>query len=76
MMYVEESLTFVAGASNTLSFVSLDSSPSTKGPVIGDVSIVSGAVPEASTWAMMLAGLAGLGLVGFRRSRQSNSLSL
>jgi choice-of-anchor C domain-containing protein len=76
MMYVEESLTFVAGSSNTLSFVSLDPSPSSQGPVIGDVSIVSGTVPEASTWAMMLAGLAGLGLVGFRRSRQSNSLSL
>jgi PEP-CTERM motif len=28
-------------------------------------------VPEPATWAMMLAGLAGLGLVGFRRSRKS-----
>ena len=26
--------------------------------------------PEASTWAMMLAGFAGLGFVGFRRSRK------
>ena len=27
-------------------------------------------VPEPSTWAMMLAGFAGLGFVGFRRSRK------
>ncbi len=27
------------------------------------------AVPELSTWAMMLAGFAGLGFVGYRRSR-------
>ncbi|MBV8440123.1 MAG: PEP-CTERM sorting domain-containing protein [Hyphomicrobiales bacterium] len=26
------------------------------------------AVPEASTWAMMLAGFAGLGLAGYRRT--------
>jgi outer membrane lipase/esterase len=28
------------------------------------------AVPEASTWAMMLVGFAGLGFAGYRRSRQ------
>jgi PEP-CTERM motif len=28
-------------------------------------------VPEPSTWAMMLAGLAGLGFVGYRRTKQS-----
>ena len=33
--------------------------------VIGGV--VSGAVPEPSTWAMMLLGFAGLGYVGYRR---------
>jgi hypothetical protein len=27
------------------------------------------AVPEASTWAMMLAGFAGLGFVGYRRNK-------
>jgi hypothetical protein len=27
-------------------------------------------VPEPSTWAMMLIGFAGLGLVGYRASRQ------
>jgi hypothetical protein len=31
----------------------------------------SGPVPEASTWAMMLLGFAGLGFVGYRASRKS-----
>jgi hypothetical protein len=33
---------------------------------------VGGAAPEASTWAMMLIGFAGLGFVGYRRNRGSN----
>ena len=32
---------------------------------------VSSAVPEASTWAMMLAGFGGLALAGFRRARKA-----
>jgi hypothetical protein len=35
---------------------------------------VGGAVPEASTWAMMLAGFAGLGFATFRRSRKAEIL--
>jgi hypothetical protein len=31
----------------------------------------TGAVPEASTWVMMLAGFAGLGFMGIRKSRKS-----
>ncbi|WP_294533013.1 PEP-CTERM sorting domain-containing protein [uncultured Rhodoblastus sp.] len=31
--------------------------------------LVSNAVPEPSTWAMMLAGFAGLGFVGYRRNK-------
>jgi hypothetical protein len=31
---------------------------------------VGGAVPESSTWAMMLLGFAGLGYAGYRRSRE------
>jgi hypothetical protein len=30
---------------------------------------VGGAVPETSTWAMMLIGFAGLGFAGYRSSR-------
>jgi choice-of-anchor A domain-containing protein len=35
-----------------------------------DGALPATAAPEASTWAMMLAGFAGLGFVGFRRSRK------
>jgi hypothetical protein len=33
------------------------------------------AVPEASTWAMMVLGFGGLGLLGYRRSRRNGGLS-
>jgi hypothetical protein len=33
-----------------------------------------GVVPEASTWAMMLAGFAGLGFAGYRSSRKAVSI--
>jgi PEP-CTERM motif len=32
---------------------------------------VTGAVPEPSTWAMMLLGFAGLGYAGYRKTRQA-----
>jgi choice-of-anchor C domain-containing protein len=72
MMYTLESLTFVAGASNTLSFASQDTA-SPFGPVIGGVSI---AVPEASTWAMMLLGFAGLSYAAFRRNSKGRALAV
>jgi hypothetical protein len=31
---------------------------------------IAGAVPEPSTWAMMILGFAGLGLMGYPRSRK------
>ena len=71
MMYTMESLTFTAGATNTLSFASQDSA-SDFGPVIGGVSI---AIPEPATWAMMLLGFAGLGFAGYRKARPALSLS-
>jgi hypothetical protein len=67
MMYTLESLTFVAGSSNTLSFASQDTA-SPYGPDIGGVSIAG--IPEASTWAMMLLGFAGLGYAGYRTTRE------
>jgi PEP-CTERM motif len=39
------------------------------------IPIVIPEVPEASTWAMMLLGFAGLGFVGYRASRKSVALS-
>ena len=37
--------------------------------------LASGAVPEPSTWAMMLAGLAGLGFFGYRSKRGAVSIA-
>jgi hypothetical protein len=36
----------------------------------------SAAVPELSTWAMMMTGFAGLGFVGYRSSRKSATLAV
>lgn len=33
---------------------------------------LAGAVPEASTWAMMILGFLGLGFLGYRKTRSSN----
>ena len=41
----------------------------------GDITTVAGAVPEASTWAMMLLGFAGIGLLGLRKRRGSFRLA-
>ncbi len=41
--------------------------------VVFDVTL--GTVPEASTWAMLLAGFAGLGLAGSRASRKAASIA-
>jgi hypothetical protein len=37
---------------------------------------VAPGVPEASTWAMMLLGFAGIGFAAYRRSRKNNGLAL
>ncbi|HWY84382.1 MAG TPA: PEP-CTERM sorting domain-containing protein [Roseiarcus sp.] len=37
----------------------------------GAFTLVSGAAPEPSTWAMMVLGFAGLGFAGWRRVRQT-----
>ncbi len=73
MQYEEIRAQFIAGSSNVLSFSSLDSNGSPFGPVVGGVSI---SAPEPSTWAMMLAGFAGLGFLGFRRSRQPVAITV
>jgi len=42
---------------------------------VGTTSAVA-AVPEASTWAMLVLGFAGLGLVSYRRTRRNGGLNL
>ena len=37
--------------------------------------LIGSAIPEPSTWAMMLLGFAGLGFVGYRRSRKAVSIA-
>jgi hypothetical protein len=38
--------------------------------------VVASAVPEPSTWAMLLLGFAGVGFMGYRRSRKDQALAL
>lgn len=69
MTYLPELLTFATGGGPvTRSFTGLDGPPGTEGydyrPAVGDVS-VSSAVPEPSTWIMMLIGFAGLVFAGY-----------
>ena len=70
MMYQLETAQFMAGSTNTLSFTSNDVN-SPYGPVIGGVTV---AIPEASTWAMMGLGFAGLALAG-NRTRKSVAIA-
>lgn len=45
-------------------------------PVDGLKFTISAAVPEPATWAMMLLGFAGLGLMGFRHRRRDAGMAL
>jgi choice-of-anchor C domain-containing protein len=75
MNYAMESLTFTYnGTGNVLSFASLDDPPSAFGSVLGDVSV--SAVPEASTWVMMILGFLSLGLVAYRRKGRGMQLRI
>jgi hypothetical protein len=51
--------------------LSLDGGP---GRPLHEITLVAG-VPEPSTWAMMLIGLAGLGFAGYRTSRKAVSVA-
>lgn len=71
MGYVYEFLPNISLLSGqaTLKFTSLDDASSAFGPVIGDVNV--SAVPEASTWAMMILGFLGIGFLAYRRNSGS-----
>ena len=68
-----EGLGFVysGGAYTTLKYPGASGSSVTLGREINDSGAVAAAVvaPETSTWAMLLAGFAGLGFAGYRRTR-------
>ena len=66
LTYVQETFTQpVSGGSVALTFYG-DPNAGAYGPVIGDVSVTA-AVPEPSTWAMMILGFAGIGFMAYRR---------
>lgn len=74
MGWTTESFTFVAsGSLETLTFASVGcassgDNPCAFGPALDLVNV--SAVPEASTWAMMLIGFAGIGFIAYRRTKK------
>jgi Protein of unknown function (DUF642)/PEP-CTERM motif len=61
-----------AGGPQTLSFFSQDEG--FYGGVLGGVTI--SAVPEPSTWAMMILGFLGLGFLGYRKTQRKGSFRI
>jgi hypothetical protein len=59
--------------SETLSFTALDTGSPSYGNEYTNVSL--SAVPEASTWAMMGLGFAGLALAGYRSRRPAAAIA-
>jgi hypothetical protein len=60
--------------SDVLSFLAYGNLPVPPFALVSDVSL-TGAIPEISTWAMMLAGFAGLGFVGYRRRAKNSAVA-
>jgi hypothetical protein len=69
--FVEDSFTFTGTGSDTLS-ISGQTNPSDW--FVDDISLsaVTSAVPEPSTWAMMILGFFGLGFVAYRRKSEGS----
>jgi hypothetical protein len=71
---------YVAASSSTAISFTLFSSTDfgNNDPMIDGASFqeIAAAVPEPSTWAMMFLGFAGLGFIGYRRSRKDRGLAL
>ena len=64
---------FLGFVSNTPFNTITLSVPSQQSWVVADFEFGASAVPEPSTWAMMLLGFAGLGFVGYRRRKMGRS---
>jgi len=71
-----ETLSFTAdSASTTIEFLGDSTNVNSKYIGLDDVAVspVSGTVPEASTWVMMVAGFASLGFAGYRRTTKARA---
>jgi choice-of-anchor C domain-containing protein len=80
MGWTPESFTFKAsGSLETLTFASLAcadvSPPCAFGPALDAVNVTS-AVPELSTWGMMLIGFAGVGMIAYCRARKVSPVAI
>jgi hypothetical protein len=64
--------------SNQLRFYFIDPNNSITGVdyVIGSLDTLTEAVPEISTWAMMILGFMGIGLMAYRRKNNQNEIAL
>jgi hypothetical protein len=68
--------TFTATATTeTLSFLAYGSQPVPPFTLISGVTFAPAAVPEASTWAMMLIGFGGMGVAAHQRRRRSAAVA-
>jgi choice-of-anchor C domain-containing protein len=71
MGWITESFLYIATGTSMITFQSLTVGPvgnesfAAYGPALDNVSVT--AVPEASTWAMMILGFAGVGFMAYRR---------
>jgi PEP-CTERM motif len=72
--WVLEHLNLIGTGSDTLEFRAAGTSDSYGGSL--DAVSLTAAVPEPSTWAMMILGFLGIGFLAHRRNRSSSSLRL
>jgi hypothetical protein len=68
--WTEYKLVFVGSGLDTLTILSRND-PSYQ--LLDNFQILTTSIPEASTWAMMLLGMAGLGFAGYRKARSRDS---
>ena len=79
MSFNIESIGFTACGGAEYCLIGPDDTSNVNGPptpgtsIVGLTSFTVTSVPEASAWAMMLVGFAGLGFAGYRRAREKRA---